>query len=393
MNWFRGREPLSTSRVNRAGSVTRARIAEAEPTLKDLGTLRLPNQFASARCRDRFGVQSAPIRCVDHSITRDLHHEPFRTLRLPPGDDLLWAGDGPADARVEAPGHQAGGRTRRAVAELGDERGGRRGGAEAVEAGIAILRDGGNAADAAVATILAQSVTDANQFCFGGEVPIVVYDAKRKVVEVLAGQGVAPRLATREHFTRPGGIPASGIEAAAVPATLDVCLTALDRYGTKRFAEVVAPALRILDRGEHAWHADLARTLRRLVEAERVFRRSPPRPPAGRRLLLPRADRPRNRRLVARQRRPDPRGRPGHARHPRRGAGRDRVPRPRRRQVRSLDARARAARSPATPRRLRPGDDGPQPARRDPRDRRGHQARVRRSRRLLCRPALSATSP
>jgi gamma-glutamyltranspeptidase/glutathione hydrolase len=144
------------------------------------------------------------------------------------------------------------------------------GGAEAVEAGIAILRDGGNAADAAVATILAQTVTDANQFCFGGEVPIMVYDAKRKVVEVLAGQGTAPQLATREHFTRPGGIPASGIEAAAVPATLDVCLTALDRYGSKRFADVVAPALRILDRGEHAWHADLARTLRRLLEAERA---------------------------------------------------------------------------------------------------------------------------
>ncbi|WP_406694912.1 gamma-glutamyltransferase [Singulisphaera sp. Ch08] len=144
------------------------------------------------------------------------------------------------------------------------------GGAEAVEAGVAILRDGGNAADAVVATILAQCVTDANQFCFGGEVPILVYDAKRKVVEVLAGQGAAPRLATREHFTRPGGIPASGIEAAAVPATLDVCLTALDRYGSKRFAEVVAPALRILDRGEYAWHADLARTLRRLVAAERL---------------------------------------------------------------------------------------------------------------------------
>src|SRR3954447_1033940 len=63
------------------------------------------------------------------------------------------------------------------------------GGAEAVEAGIAILRDGGHAADAAGATILAQCVTDANQFCFGGEVPILVYDARRKVVEVLAGQG------------------------------------------------------------------------------------------------------------------------------------------------------------------------------------------------------------
>jgi gamma-glutamyltranspeptidase/glutathione hydrolase len=142
------------------------------------------------------------------------------------------------------------------------------GGAEAVAAGLAVLREGGNAVDAAVATILAQTVTDANQFCFGGEVPIVVYDARRKVVEVLAGQGAAPRLATREFFVQRGGIPKSGITAAAVPATLDACLTALDRFGTRSFAQSVAPALAILDRGEHAWHADLARTIRRLIAAE-----------------------------------------------------------------------------------------------------------------------------
>src|ERR1051326_8489270 len=66
------------------------------------------------------------------------------------------------------------------------------GGAEAVEAGITLLKSGGNAADAGAATILALSVTDATQFCFGGEVPILVYDAQRRVVEVVAGQGAAP---------------------------------------------------------------------------------------------------------------------------------------------------------------------------------------------------------
>jgi gamma-glutamyltranspeptidase / glutathione hydrolase len=145
------------------------------------------------------------------------------------------------------------------------------GGSEAVDAGIAMLKEGGNAVDAAVATILAQTVTDANQFCFGGEVPILVYDAGRGVVEVVAGMGEAPRLATRDHFAKKdGGIPARGLEAAAVPATLDSCLTALDRFGTRRFAEAAAPALRILDRREQPWHADLARTLRRLIEAERA---------------------------------------------------------------------------------------------------------------------------
>src|SRR5438067_4923417 len=98
------------------------------------------------------------------------------------------------------------------------------GGQQAVAAGLSILKDGGNAADAAVATILALSVTDSGAFCFGGEVPILIYNARRKVVEVLSGQGVAPRLATRAYFAKKGGIPGSGIEPAAVPAALDVCL-------------------------------------------------------------------------------------------------------------------------------------------------------------------------
>jgi gamma-glutamyltranspeptidase/glutathione hydrolase len=145
------------------------------------------------------------------------------------------------------------------------------GGSEAVAAGIAILDDGGNAVDAACATILALTVTDANAFCFGGEVPILIHDAKRGTTEVIAGQGAAPRLATREHFAARGPtIPLKGIEAAAVPATLDAILTALDRSGTRTFAAIAAPTLAILDRHERPWHADLAATIRELVGAEKA---------------------------------------------------------------------------------------------------------------------------
>ncbi len=142
------------------------------------------------------------------------------------------------------------------------------GGQAAVDAGLAILKDGGNAADAAVATILALSVTDSSLFCFGGEVPFLIYDAKRNVTEVVCGQGVAPRLATLEHFTKRGGIPTSGVEAATVPATLDACVTVLDRYGTKRFADCAAPTLKLLDKHQVPWHADLAKTIRTLIAAE-----------------------------------------------------------------------------------------------------------------------------
>ncbi len=142
------------------------------------------------------------------------------------------------------------------------------GGEDAVAAGMEVLREGGNAIDAAVATILALTVTDSGSCCFGGEVPILVFDAQRGVVEALAGQGAAPRLATQTYFEQRGGIPGQGIESAAVPAVLDVCVTALDRSGTRTFAQVAAPTLRLLDKGNKDWHPQLARTIRRLNAAE-----------------------------------------------------------------------------------------------------------------------------
>jgi gamma-glutamyltranspeptidase/glutathione hydrolase len=144
------------------------------------------------------------------------------------------------------------------------------GGRDAVAAGLEILRRGGNAADAAAATILALSVTDSLSFCFGGEVPILVYDSKTKGVTVISGQGAAPRLATREEFVRRSGIPLKGVVAAAVPAALDACLTLLDRFGTMTFSEVVMPTRLLLSRppSRQPWHADFARTLETLVAAE-----------------------------------------------------------------------------------------------------------------------------
>ena len=93
-------------------------------------------------------------------------------------------------------------------------------------------------------------------------------DARRRVVVVLAGQGAAPRLATREYFAQRGGIPGKGIEPAAVPAAFDACITLLDRYGTLQLADVAEPALKLLDRARVEWHPLLARSLRRLIDAE-----------------------------------------------------------------------------------------------------------------------------
>ncbi len=139
---------------------------------------------------------------------------------------------------------------------------------EATEAGLAMLKDGGNAADAAAATLLVQSVTESASYCFGGEVPIIVYDAQRNVVEVISGMGTAPKLATLEHFAAKG-IPKSGIETAAVPAAPGAIITLLDRYGTRTFEQAAQPMLRILDRHGKEWHADLAVNIRKMIAAEK----------------------------------------------------------------------------------------------------------------------------
>ena len=143
------------------------------------------------------------------------------------------------------------------------------GSSEAVEAGLEMLKADGNAVDAAVASLLMLSVTDSGNFCFGGEVPILVYNAERKSVEVVAGQGAAPRLATLEHFQKQGGISGKGAAAAAVPAALDAMLVALERHGTVTFEQVSAPTLRVLASQPDPWCQDLARTIEQLVAAEK----------------------------------------------------------------------------------------------------------------------------
>jgi Gamma-glutamyltranspeptidase len=200
-------------------------------------------------------------------------------------------------------------------------------------------------------------------------VPILVYDARRRVVEAIAGQGAAPRLATREHFAKKG-IPGSGIEAAAVPATLGACLTLLDRYGTRTLADVAA-TLAILDRHEHDWHTALAKTQRRLIEAEKGS--------AG--------DRSRGLRLVAdyfyrgpiaRELDAWSRAKRGLLRYSDLATHVTRIEDPG--PVLAADLAALA--------RLRSERHGRQPARYHPRRRRGDEAGPGRSRCPLCRPAL-----
>jgi len=136
------------------------------------------------------------------------------------------------------------------------------------EAGMSMLKAGGNAVDAGVASILALSITDRNDFCFGGEAPILIYMAETEEVTAISGQGPAPQKANLEMFTGMDTIPGSGILPAAVPSILATCILALDKFGTMTFAEVAEPALDILLKGDVEWFSRLANTFDRLIAEE-----------------------------------------------------------------------------------------------------------------------------
>jgi gamma-glutamyltranspeptidase/glutathione hydrolase len=156
----------------------------------------------------------------------------------------------------------------------------------ATAAGIKILEQGGNAADAGAATLLALSVTYVGAYCVGGEIPILVYNADQKNVKLLEGQGEAPRDPKAIAWYMQHGIPDGDVKAAAVPGAIDAIVTLLKLYGTKSFEEVVQPTLAILDAGGPSWYidtgsdkrietgidwqADMAVTFRKLVESEKT---------------------------------------------------------------------------------------------------------------------------
>ncbi|HEY3176583.1 MAG TPA: gamma-glutamyltransferase family protein [Candidatus Polarisedimenticolia bacterium] len=116
-----------------------------------------------------------------------------------------------------------------------------------VEAGLRMLRGGGNAVDAGVAATFAAAVTEFSHFGMGGEASILIYLQKPDRVVAVNADGPAPMLATPDLYLEKGGIPATGILSATVPAAVDGLLLALREHGTLRFEEVIQPAIEYAD--------------------------------------------------------------------------------------------------------------------------------------------------
>ena len=121
-----------------------------------------------------------------------------------------------------------------------------------VEAGLYILRQGGNAIDAAVAAGLVAAVVMPEMCGLGGDLFAVVHrpgvNGARGEVVAVQGSGISPRHASIEHMRANGldggtKMPYQGPLSISVPGMVDAYFELLARYGTMTFAQVAEPAI------------------------------------------------------------------------------------------------------------------------------------------------------
>lgn len=123
----------------------------------------------------------------------------------------------------------------------------------ASKAGVEILKKGGNAVDAAVATALALNVVEFNASGIGGGGFTTIRFAKTGEVVCLDYREVAPASATKDMFaseqSKKDRWSIDGGKSVGVPGWLAGMHYALEKYGTMTFAQVAVPAIRLAEEG------------------------------------------------------------------------------------------------------------------------------------------------
>jgi gamma-glutamyltranspeptidase/glutathione hydrolase len=140
----------------------------------------------------------------------------------------------------------------------------------ATAVGMATLEKGGNAFDAAVATAFTLQVVEPHLNGPGGDVPVILSDARTGKVEVICGQGPAPAKASIAHYRSLGldMVPGTGLLAACVPGTFDTWMLLLRDYGSMRLGDVLAPAIHYARTG----HPLVERASATIASVEELFR-------------------------------------------------------------------------------------------------------------------------
>jgi len=117
----------------------------------------------------------------------------------------------------------------------------------ATAAGLAVLREGGSAVDAAVAAAAVCTVTQPHRTGIGGDLFALVYDARTREVRAYNGSGAAPKSVDRDSF--PDGYPKGGPRVATVPGVLAAFADLMDDHGRLGLERALAPAIQYAEEG------------------------------------------------------------------------------------------------------------------------------------------------
>ena len=165
----------------------------------------------------------------------------------------------------------------------------------ATQAGVSILTQGGNAVDAAIAANAVMTVVYPTTCSAGGDIFLLIWDAKTQKMHALNGSGRAPQGMTPEYFAARGmqEIPLRGPLSINVPGAVDGWFEALERFGSLSAEQIFAPAIALAEEGMPVtanvsqWLEHSAPLLSQWAESAAIYlpRNRAPRP--GERLRLP----------------------------------------------------------------------------------------------------------
>jgi gamma-glutamyltranspeptidase / glutathione hydrolase len=121
----------------------------------------------------------------------------------------------------------------------------------AAQAGVQMLERGGNAIDAAVAANAMMGLVAPMSNGIGGDLFVIVYDAKSGKLYGLNASGWAPAALSIDSLKKQGfqDMPPRGIQSVTVPGAVDGWQKLEDRFGKKKLAEALAPAIRTAEDG------------------------------------------------------------------------------------------------------------------------------------------------